>query len=244
MARIGGGLAGLALSALALVGVALIAFTAAISLDLPDPDASLDGDPCCDHPDTWADVHEGIAWMFGAAVVDSLIVCAAIAAFTWALLGRQPRWRWLAVVPVFAVAAIAIVTAPWWAPSSSRPVRERVMSLIGHETISDVGIGATRGEVRAALGEPRDVSVARPPVWAYGDLEISFHDGRVFRLALHARGAELTRPELQRLLDNRFITHRLDPTLTSETQTAVKTSTGALIIFDVDGTLDRVSVTE
>jgi hypothetical protein len=244
VSRIVAGVAGLALSALALMGVAFIGFTALVDLQLPDPDARLDGDPCCRYPDTWADVHEGIAWMFGEAVLESLIVCAAITAFAWALLGRRPRWRWLAVVPVGAVATAAIVTAPWWLPSSSRPVRERVISLIGPGTVSGVAIGASPGAVRAALGEPDDVSLTPPPVWTYDQLELAFRDGHVARLVLHARGAEWTREDVKRLLDERFISRHVDPKLTSDWQTAVRTSDGTLVMFGAEGTLDAVVVAE
>jgi hypothetical protein len=68
-------------------------------------------------------------------------------------------------------------------------MRDRVVALIADRTHSGVGIGSTRAEVREALGEPEDVSAIRASIWKYGDLEVSFHEGRVFLLVLHATGA-------------------------------------------------------
>jgi hypothetical protein len=118
-----------------------------------------------------------------------------------------------------------------------------VIALIADRTFSGVGIGATRTVVRQALGEPEDVSVSRPPIWKYGNLEVTFHEGRVFLLALDATDSALTLPQLRRLLDGRSILHEIDPALTFDTQTTIRTATGASIVFDTDGTIDSVYIT-
>ena len=92
------------------------------------------------------------------------------------------------------------------------------------------------------FGPPEDVSVTRPPIWKYGDLEFSFHQGRVCLVVLHARNSEKTVRQLQHLLDERSIPHHVDPVLTFDTQTAINTSTGASVVFDGDGTLHSVSI--
>jgi hypothetical protein len=112
--RLVAALAGIALAGVALYGLAFIELTALISLETPNPDPSLDAEPCCEYPDTWDEVHEGIAWMFGLAIVDALVVCAAGASLKWALTGRLPGWRRLILVPIGAVVAVAVVTEPYW----------------------------------------------------------------------------------------------------------------------------------
>jgi len=49
--------------------VSLLAFLyAAVAFREPNPDPSLDGDPCCDHPDTWTDVAVGSVYFAATAV--------------------------------------------------------------------------------------------------------------------------------------------------------------------------------
>jgi hypothetical protein len=121
-------------------------------------------------------------------------------------------------------------------------VQDELVALIAERSYRGVRIGATHEGVLAALGEPEDVSAIRAPIWKYGDLEVSFHDGRAVLLCLDARSSETTLPELRRLLDEHSIPHEIDPALTFETQTAIRTATGASIVFDADGTLDSVCI--
>jgi hypothetical protein len=118
-----------------------------------------------------------------------------------------------------------------------------VIALIANRSFSGVDVGATREEVREALGDPEDVSVIRPLIWKYGNLEVTFHEGRVSLLALDATDSALTLPEFRRLLDERSIPHEIDPALTFDTQTAIRTATGASVVFDTAGTIDSVYIT-
>jgi hypothetical protein len=122
-------------------------------------------------------------------------------------------------------------------------MRERLIGFIADGIIDGVGIGATEQEVRQALGDADDAAAIRAQIWVYGDLELSFHQGRVWLLKLNARDSGATRPEVERLLAEHSIPHAIDPKLTFEAQTAITAGAGATVIFDSDGTLDSISIT-
>jgi hypothetical protein len=107
------GLAAVGLIPLALPGAGLIWFVGSFSLQRPRPCAPGE-EALCWQPQTWDEVHEGIGWMFGIAALDGVVCGAAVAGLWWAVTGRAPRWRRLALIPACAIVIVAVVTEPWW----------------------------------------------------------------------------------------------------------------------------------
>ncbi len=122
-------------------------------------------------------------------------------------------------------------------------MREQLQNLIREGTFSGVAVGSTQAEVRDKLGKPEDVSVTGPEIWKYGDLQVTFAEGRVILMALNGRGLRMTLPEVQRLVEDAAVTLEVDPALTFDTQAAFTAGARASVIFDADGTLDKVTIT-
>lgn len=108
--RLTAGLGGAGLLAIASWGVLFVLLIGAISAQEPDPSVA-DGDPCCSHPDTWAEVAAGLGLTVGYALVDALLFALAIALLAWAARGRWPSRRRLALIPAGGVAAATITFA-------------------------------------------------------------------------------------------------------------------------------------
>jgi hypothetical protein len=58
----------------------------------PNPDPSLDGDPCCAHPDTWWDVVMGGAYFLAVATVAVGLALLTTTLASVALTGTQPAF--------------------------------------------------------------------------------------------------------------------------------------------------------
>jgi hypothetical protein len=50
--------------------------------------------------------------------------------------------------------------------------------------VRDLRVGASRADVRAALGEPHATSAIKPLIWVYGKTEITFRDKGVAMIAM------------------------------------------------------------
>jgi hypothetical protein len=85
--------------------------------------------------------------------------------------------------------------------------------------------------------------VTRPAIRKYGELQLTFADGRVILLVLDGQGLRMTLPEVQRLLDDEAIALEVDLALTFDTQAAFTAGERASVTFDADGTFDKVTIT-
>jgi hypothetical protein len=86
-----------------------------VLLRAPDPDPSLDGDPCCGHPDTWTDVIVGGGFFTVEAFVALTVLGGSGVMATAAILGRFPaalRGRGRVVRRIAAAAALGVVAVP------------------------------------------------------------------------------------------------------------------------------------
>jgi hypothetical protein len=84
-------------------GVAIVSITVLAAAQRPDPSIA-DGDPCCWHPDTWAQVAGGIAYAAGTLLACAALVYVAVALgrFAWSGTWRHlRRARWLALAVSF-----------------------------------------------------------------------------------------------------------------------------------------------
>ena len=119
---------------------------------------------------------------------------------------------------------------------------DRLVSLLRSGTVSGVGLGSSEAEVRGLLGDPDDVSTARPPVWKYGPLELTLESSRVVMVVLTAEGD--VDPAWDRGTDRERVewvlaAMRVDcepiPELTFGVQTALRAGlSGAVLVFDGD----------
>jgi hypothetical protein len=76
----------------ALFGIAIASITALAATERPDPSIP-NGDPCCWHPDTWAEVAGGLTWAAGTVLACAALVYVAIALgkFAWSGTWRHLR---------------------------------------------------------------------------------------------------------------------------------------------------------
>jgi hypothetical protein len=99
-----------AVAALWTFGVTLVATSL---LRSPNADPALDGDPCCPHPDTWADVALGAFSVAALVVVVLGLLALAVALGGVAVAGNPPTFlrRHPSVLGWFAAACVACVFA-------------------------------------------------------------------------------------------------------------------------------------
>jgi hypothetical protein len=84
----------------------------------PNPDPSLDGDPCCADPDTWWDVVTGRAYFLALAIVAVGLVLLTTTLASVALTGSEPEFvrRRRGAARAFTVASVVCalgVPASW-----------------------------------------------------------------------------------------------------------------------------------
>lgn len=195
-------LAGAVLLLVAAWGVLFVLLVGASSAQAPDPFAPT-GDPCCGHPDTWGQVASGVGWTLVYALLDSLIVCLAVALFVWARALRWPRVRHLALLPggVLAAASVTLLvvllplldegrtapacdtfafSTPEWS-SVDLDAHYRAALGVAH---CDVIKGSARSQVRSLLGRPRKAGRLEPrsSYWSYDGLTVYYRDDRVRRV--------------------------------------------------------------
>ena len=83
--------------------------------------------------------------------------------------------------------------------------------------LDGLGVGASEADVVTALGEPDDTSAIKPPIWKYGQSEVTFRDGRVVMLAVYE---QLSADGVKQLLRKAGVEYRPDPELSYDTQEA------------------------
>jgi hypothetical protein len=84
-------LAGAPLAALAALGILLLAVIATSLLRAPNADPTLDGDPCCPHPDSWLEVAFGALATIALVVVALALIMLAVALGWVGVTGRAPK---------------------------------------------------------------------------------------------------------------------------------------------------------
>lgn len=98
----------------ALIAVVVGAYGALVALlfspQKPDP-AIPDGDPCCTHPDTWAEVLSGLPWFFAWVFADAFAFSLAAALVLYMAIGYWPRLRYLLVFPAGVLMLTGVGTA-------------------------------------------------------------------------------------------------------------------------------------
>ena len=119
---------------------------------------------------------------------------------------------------------------------------DRLVPSLRSGTVNGVGIGSHEAEVRARLGDPDDVSRARPVLWKYGPPELAFESSRVVMVVLTAEGdvdpawdRDTDRERVEWVLTAMRVDFEPEPELTFGTQTALRAGlSGAVLIFDTD----------
>ena len=119
---------------------------------------------------------------------------------------------------------------------------DRLVSLLRSGTVDGVGIGSHEAEVRARLGDPGDVSRARPVLWKYGPLELAFERSRVVIVLLTADenddfawDGDTDRERVEWVLTAMRVDFEPEPELTFGSQSALRAGPSrAVLVFDSD----------
>lgn len=98
--------------------------------------------------------------------------------------------------------------------------------------ISGVGVGTLETDIAAHLGVPEDISVTRPVILAFRDLEVTIQDGTA---SLIKRTINRPSGAVRRILDDAGIGHVPVEELSSETQEGLRVSdSGVTIVSSTD----------
>jgi hypothetical protein len=84
-------LAGAPIAAMSALGTLLLAFIATSLLRAPNSDPTLDGGPCCPHPDNWLEVALGALASVALVVVALALIMLAVALGWVAVTGQAPK---------------------------------------------------------------------------------------------------------------------------------------------------------
>jgi len=79
-------------SLLAALWIFALALITTSLLRSPDPTSGLDGDPCCEFPDTWAEVALGALWFVALVALGLGLATLAVALGGTAVRGRAPQF--------------------------------------------------------------------------------------------------------------------------------------------------------
>lgn len=80
-----------------------------LGLSFPErPDPTIpDGQPCCTHPDTWAEVWDALPWFATVALLDVFLFTLAAALAYYMAVGARPGPKALLPVPATLLALLA-----------------------------------------------------------------------------------------------------------------------------------------
>jgi hypothetical protein len=99
-------------------------------------------------------------------------------------------------------------------------------------TVHEVRVGSDQAHVRAALGEPDDVSIIGPTIWKYGTTEITFRDEAVMLLAVVVEADAET---VRKRLDEEGLPYKPHEELIHDAQQAfVIQSSGVTVTLDTE----------
>src|SRR5581483_6556693 len=120
--------------------------------------------------------------------------------------------------------------------------------------LDPLSIGQSRDQVRVLFGEPEDTSLAKPELWRYGSLQLSFDlpDRKVDFIGLYFRSEPFVLPKsigiqgwfptigttqaaVERYLRSKRIEFALDQGLTWPEQLVYTAGCGVQVVFDRDG---------
>ena len=100
--------------------VILLALVLSAALRQPNPDPSLDGEPCCAYPDTWADVAIGAGYTVATAIAAVGIIGLGVVAMTSAVQNQIPTrvrrsgfLRWFGATALACAIAVPLSWVVW-----------------------------------------------------------------------------------------------------------------------------------
>lgn len=60
------------------------------------------------------------------------------------------------------------------------------LEFLGTAAVKGLRVGSSEADVLAVLGPPDATSAIKPPIWKYGQTEITFREGRTVMIAMGA----------------------------------------------------------